>query len=125
LQDEHYPKEAFMNTEVEQLPEVLTRMKKIPKGRLLARLPEKGVTTLTETQLVAVEEDGVLLKEKDGEVWGLKADLVIFAVDAVPENSLLKALQGQVKETFAVGDAASPGNLGSALRSATSVALKI
>jgi len=112
-------------TVVEILPEVLTKMKKIPRERLLSRLSEKGVTIYTQTELAGIEENGVRLKKKDGEVFKLGADQVVWAIQAEPENRLLQTLKGKVKEVFAVGDAASPGNLGNALRSATEAALKI
>ena len=110
---------------MEILPKVLHRMKKIPRERLLARLSEKGVTILTETQVTSVEENSVLLRKKDGEIFSLKVDNVIIAINSEPENSLVNALKDKIEEVVAVGDAASPGNIGSALRSATSVALSI
>jgi len=90
-------------TVVEILSNVLHRMKNIPRERLLSRLSEKEVTILTETQTIGIERYGVHLTKKDGEEFTL----------------------GKIKEVIAVGDAASPGNLGAALRSATAVALNI
>jgi len=55
----------------------------------------------------------------------LEADQVIFAIQSEPENRLLESLKGKMKEVIAVGDAATPGNLGHALRSATEAALNI
>jgi 2,4-dienoyl-CoA reductase (NADPH2) len=112
-------------TVVEVLPDVLTKMKKIPKGRLLSRLSEKGVTIFTETHVTSIEKNRMRLTKKDGEEFELETDKVIIAIDAEPEDSLLQALEGKVEQVTAVGDAASPGNIGSALRSATEAALKI
>lgn len=112
-------------TVVEILPKVLHRMKKIPRERLLARLSKKGVTILTVTQVTSVEGNNVLLRKKDGETFTLRVDNVIIAIDSEPENSLVNALEDKIEEVIAVGDAASPGNIGTALRSATSVALNI
>ncbi len=112
-------------TVVEILPEVLHRMKKIPKQRLLQRLSKKKVTLLTETRITAIEKDRVLLEKKDGNVFELEADQVIFAIDAVPENRMVEDLKGKVKQVMAVGDADRPGNLGAALRSGTAAALNI
>ena len=53
------------------------------------------------------------------------ADHVIFAINTESEDSLLRSLKGKVKEFMAVGDAASPGNLGAALRGAAEAALSI
>jgi 2,4-dienoyl-CoA reductase-like NADH-dependent reductase (Old Yellow Enzyme family)/thioredoxin reductase len=112
-------------TVVEILPDVLHRMKKIPKQRLLARLSKKDVTILTETRITAIEKNRVLLQKKGGSAFELEADRVIFAIDAVPENRLVKDLKGTVKQVMAIGDAASTGNLGAALRSGTAAALNI
>ena len=112
-------------TVVEILPDVLHRMKKIPKQRLLARLSQKNVTILTQTRITAIEKNRVLLETKDGSMFELEADRVIFAIDAVSENRMVDDLKGKVKQVMAVGDADSPGNLGAALRSGTAAALNI
>jgi 2,4-dienoyl-CoA reductase (NADPH2) len=112
-------------TVVEILPDVLHRMKKIPKQRLLARLARKNVTIFTQTRITAIEKNRVFLETKDGSTFGLEADRVIFAIDAVSENRMVDDLKGKVKQVMAVGDADSPGNLGAALRSGTAAALNI
>ncbi|MFO7555708.1 MAG: FAD-dependent oxidoreductase [Desulfobacterales bacterium] len=112
-------------TVVEVRPDVLTRMKKIPKQRLLERLTKKGVAIFTETRIIAIENNRVLLQKADGSTFALEADRIIFAIDAVPENHLVNDLKGRVKQVMAVGDAQFPGNLGAALRSATAAALNI
>jgi len=110
---------------VEIQPDVLHRMKKIPKQRLLARLSKKDVTILTETRITAIEKNRVLLQKTDGSELELEADRVIFAIDAVPENRLVDDLKGRVNQVMAVGDAELPGSLGAALRSGTAAALNI
>ena len=100
-------------------------MKDIPKARLLARLADRNVQIYTETQVVSIEARKVRLKKKDGSEFRLQADLVVLGINAQPEDVLFHKLQDKVKEVIAVGDAASPGNLGAALRNATEVALKI
>ena len=112
-------------TVVEILPDVLHRMKKIPRQRLLARLERKNVTLLTQTRITAIEKNRVLLETRDGSTFELEADRVIFAIDAVSENRMVDDLKGKVKQVMAVGDADSPGNLGAALRSGTAAALNI
>ncbi|MBW1754512.1 MAG: hypothetical protein JRJ46_15880 [Deltaproteobacteria bacterium] len=76
-------------------------------------------------RITAIEKNRVLLQKKDGSTFELEADRVIFAIDAVPENRLVKDLKGTVKQVMAIGDAASTGNLGTALRSGTAAALNI
>lgn len=110
---------------VEIAAQILTRMKDIPRQRLLARLAAKKVKIYTETQAVSIEAPNVRLKKKDGEEFLLTADTVVLGINAQPEDTLLHALKGKFKEVIAVGDAALPGNLGAALRHATEVALMI
>ena len=110
---------------IEIAPAVLSRMQKIPKERLLKRLSQKGVRLYEETRVVSIEDRKVRLKKKDDSEFILEADLVVIGINALPEDSLLHALQGKIKEVIAVGDAAAPGNLGAALRNATEIALKI
>ncbi len=112
-------------TVVEMLSDVVCKMKKIPRQRLLSRLSDKGVTVLAETQVTSIEKDRVHIRGKDGREIVLEADQVILSVCPEPENSLLTALNGRIKEVFCVGDAVSPGNIGVALRSSTEAALKI
>ena len=112
-------------TVAEVLPEVLVKMKKLPKGQLLARLSEKGVRIMTETCITAIAADTISLRKNDGDETTMKADTVILAINAKPQNQLVQELINKVGQVVAVGDAASPGNLGSALRSATEEALAL
>jgi 2,4-dienoyl-CoA reductase-like NADH-dependent reductase (Old Yellow Enzyme family)/thioredoxin reductase len=112
-------------TIVEMLSELAPAMKKIPRDRLLSRLAEKGVHVETGAEATSIEKDSVCVTGKDGRSCMPRADRVIVAVHPVPENTLFEALQGKVKELVIVGDAALPGNIGSALRTATEAALRI
>lgn len=112
-------------TIVEVMPQVLCRMKKIPRQRLLSRLSEKGVTILTEITVISVDKNKLRLTGKDGQEVVMETDQVIFSVCPEPENSLLPALEGKVRQVIGAGDAVCPGNLGSAIRSGTEAGLKI
>jgi 2,4-dienoyl-CoA reductase-like NADH-dependent reductase (Old Yellow Enzyme family)/thioredoxin reductase len=112
-------------TVVEILADVLRRMKKIPRQRLLARLAAKDVTILTETRVDSVVPGAVHIINKDGKNRTLAADNVILAVGAESEKQLQVQLRGRVAQVLAVGDADIPGNLGAALRSGTETALAI
>ncbi len=112
-------------TIIEILPDVLSRMKDIPREDLLKRLKEKKVTILTETGVVSIEQGKVSIRDKDGNYSFLQADSVIISVGAAPENSLEGLLREKTAEVFSVGDAQRPGNVGDALRSAAKIALEI
>lgn len=110
---------------VEILPQVLSKMKKIPKERLLSRLSEKRVKIFTETHAISIEKNRINLRKKDGKEFFIEADNVVVAIHPEPEDSLLDELKDKVKDVIAVGDAKMPGNIGSALRSAMEAALVI
>jgi pyruvate/2-oxoglutarate dehydrogenase complex dihydrolipoamide dehydrogenase (E3) component len=112
-------------TVVEILPEVACKMKKIPRQSLLSRLSDKGVTLLMETQITSIDKDKVHLKSKDGQEIVQETDQVIISICPEPENSLLTALKEKIDKVVGVGDAVCPGNIGSALRSATEAGVKI
>jgi 2,4-dienoyl-CoA reductase (NADPH2) len=112
-------------TIVECCEELLNRMKEIPREELLKRLKEHSVTILTCCKVTGIEQGRVFIEGKDAGRKELKADSVIVAVGSIPENALFYSLQGKVKEIYVIGDSKEPGNLGSALRSATEVGLKV
>jgi pyruvate/2-oxoglutarate dehydrogenase complex dihydrolipoamide dehydrogenase (E3) component len=112
-------------TVIEILPAVLSKMKDIPREDLLRRLKEKKVKILTETEAVSIEQGKAQIKDKEGNRSFLQADSVIVSIGTVPENSLLPSLKEKVPEIYVTGDAAEPGNVGNALRSAAKVALEI
>ena len=112
-------------TVVEMLPGVLPKMKKIPKGRLMARLSEKGVTILTDSEVTSIETNKVCVTQKHGGACMPPAETVIVAVAPEPERELLENLESKVPTVVAVGDSGTPGTIGSALRSATRAALDI
>ena len=100
-------------------------MKEIPKQELLRRLKNKNVTILTGTTVMAIETGKVIVDTKDGIRKELSADSVIFSTGSVSADSLAETLKGLVEEVYVVGDAKEPANLGTALRSATAVALSL
>lgn len=112
-------------TVIEILPAVVSKMKDIPREDLLRRLKEKKVKILTETEAVSIEQGKAQIKDKEGNRSFLQADSVIVSIGTVPENSLLPSLKEKVPEIYVTGDAAEPGNVGNALRSAAKAALEI
>ncbi len=94
-------------------------MKKIPRERLLYRLRHKGISILTETRVIAFQADKALLKSIKGEERWIKTDDITTSIGSTSENNLALELEGKIYVVLVVGDAVSPGNLGSALRSAT------
>ena len=91
----------------------------------MARLSEKGVTILTDSEVTSIETNKVCVTQKHGGAYMPPAETVIVAVAPEPERELLENLKSKVPTVAAVGDSGTPGTIGSALRSATRAALDI
>ena len=77
---------------------------------LYQRLMEKGVEMSASVALKEIGEDSVTvystITQKEWQISGV--DAVVFAVDSTADNSLYRALKGQVEELFTVGDSVAP-----------------
>jgi pyruvate/2-oxoglutarate dehydrogenase complex dihydrolipoamide dehydrogenase (E3) component len=100
-------------------------MKDIPREDLLTRLKEKHVTILTGFEAVCVECGLLQVRDKEGKLSPVRADTIIIAAGAAPEDALLKPLREKIPEVYAVGEAVRVGNAGDALRSAARLALSL
>lgn len=112
-------------TVVEVQEKVLPAMKDLPREALLSRLKEKNVTLLTGAEAVGVECGLLCIRDRKQKLSSVKADTIIVAAGAVPENSLLEPGKQVFPEIYAVGEAERTGNAGDALRSAARISLKI
>lgn len=112
-------------TVIEILPEILSKMKSIAREDLMVRLKQKEIEFMTETEVLSIEEGRVIVKDKEGRQSSVQADTVIYSIGTESENSLLPQLKEIVSEVHVIGDAAEPGNVGNALRSAVKVAVGI
>jgi len=110
---------------IEMLPQVLKNMKKIPRKRLMARLSKKGVKILIETRVQSMENNQVLLKEKGNKEFKVEADAVVIALPSLPDDGFIKKVKENFNKVLIVGDSKTPGNLGSALRSAVQAAVNL
>lgn len=110
---------------VETLSDILPKSKKIPRERLMDRLIEKGVKIFIETKVVEIKGNSVCLENKDRLEFQVEVDNIVLAAGSRPDKTLFEQLNGKVRELVQIGEAEIPGNLGSALRSATEVALRI
>lgn len=110
---------------VEASGEVMRRMKDLPRHALSERLKAKGVTVMTGAKVTAIAPGSVTVEDAEGGSRQIETDAVIIAIGSVPADSLSASLGGFAGEIHVVGDAKEPGNLGSALRSATEAALKL
>ena len=74
---------------------------------LIDRLIEDGVKLYPDSEVVEIRSNGVMAVN-EGNLFFLKADTVILAVGANPENGLIGRLKSLVSEVYAIGDCVEP-----------------
>lgn len=93
---------------VEQLAGIALEEDVTRRQFLLKFLEDRKVNVMTETRIVEIKKDAVVL-EKNNTVFEYPADTVIIALGMESYNPLQKALSGKAKITV-VGDAVEPRN---------------
>ena len=91
---------------------------------LLARLKARGVTLLPGVKYEEITDEGVVIT-REGQRQTILADTIVLAAGAIPEVSLLSALQARGIPVYAIGDCASPGKIADALRDGARVGREI
>ena len=122
----HLADNGFEVTIVEILPNLLeTEIMTNVKVQMFNLLEEKGVKTITETQLSAVTDDGVEVILPNGKAWGLEADVVAIAIgmkeeetftlgssmSIVPTSGVIGEIAMKCDEVHLIGDCATLGRI--------------
>jgi len=82
---------------------------------LLKELQLRGIRLITEAKMKDIGPDQVIYTDSKGNDVALKADSVVLAMGARPENSLAKALEETGVEVRVIGDAKKCGKIGDAV----------
>lgn len=78
---------------------------------LLDLLKFHRTEVLTNTSLLEILEDGVILKDQSSQRKSLPADGIVLAVGLEPEKGLYETLRGQIPNLYLIGDARNPQNV--------------
>jgi len=105
--------------------EVATKMASIPRMLLIGELFNKNVTMLTGVRYVEINDRGVVITNKEGEMQLVEANTVVLAAGSSPNAELRDALEGKRPELHLVGDCKDPGNIMSAIADGFFTALNI
>jgi len=100
---------------VEALPEIAGDLNFISRGGLMEKLTENGVNVLPNMTIREFTDEGLLAADREGNEQILKADTVILALGAKPENRLGRDLRDTVLEIYEIGDCVSPRRIGEAI----------
>ena len=122
----HLADNGFEVTIVEILPKILqTEIMTNVKVQMFNLLEEKGIKTMTETQLTAIIDEGVEVTLPNGKAWGLDADVVAIAIgmkkeetftlgsamNIVPTSGVIGVMAMKCDEVHLIGDCATLGRI--------------
>lgn len=122
--------EADTITVLEVGPSVLATLNSLPKEQLLGRLAAAGVALVTDVEVLAVDKHQVRAR-RDGAEVSFACDQVIYSVGSEPNRELVEAAEfisaghAGKPEIVLVGDAATTGSVGCALRSAVEASISL
>jgi NADPH-dependent 2,4-dienoyl-CoA reductase/sulfur reductase-like enzyme len=89
---------------VEMLAKIGGGLESMTKKILIARLKEKNVKIMTETELIRVVSAGAVVTGSDGTQLLVEAERVIFATGTRPYNRLYEKVKSLGYETHQIGD---------------------
>lgn len=112
-------------TLVEGLSDILSAGPKVPNSvnmmlRLL--LKEYRVNIVTDHMIAEVNDEGAVVKAKDGTLETIPADNVVFAIGLRPQPSMAAELLGGGVTVYEVGDGSQVGNIQTCTAAAYEVA---
>ena len=96
-------------TIVEILDSVARDMWRANRLHLLELLAKANMKILTETRVLEIRDDSIIIADKDDNRDELKCDTVILAVGLIPNNGLQETLMDKAPEVYAIGDCVEPG----------------
>jgi pyruvate/2-oxoglutarate dehydrogenase complex dihydrolipoamide dehydrogenase (E3) component len=104
-------------TLVEMMDECAKDAMFINKISLFNQLEQYGVTLMTGTKVVSIEDDGLVVEKKDGTQEKLLADTVINAFGMRQDLKTVDAIKAKYHiKTRVVGDSVKLGKIGDAIR---------
>lgn len=107
----------------EQLCDLMPIRNKI---KTLNWLPKKGATLIGGIkEYIEITREGLTIVNKEGERQTLAADTIITALPLVPDDGLLKNLEGKIPEVYSIGDCREPRLIIDAIADANRIAKSI
>jgi 2,4-dienoyl-CoA reductase (NADPH2) len=77
--------------------------------RFIPWLDKKGITRYTEARFEEVTAEGLVITTREGERKTLAADTVLVALPYLPNDEIIKGLEGKAAEIYSIGSGREPG----------------
>lgn len=95
------------------------------KWRHSALVKELAIKVHTESEVLALAKDQVVLRDKEGQEVSLAADSIVVAGPRKPVQNLVNELEYFCDELYVVGDAMIPRNLYNAIHEGYKVGVRV
>lgn len=92
---------------IEMLPKIGKDIGVTTRWTVMQELKRRGIKMLTDSTVTRITEHEVFYK-KNEEEKSIKADMVVYAVGTIPENSLVEELKSSFSKVHVIGDALQP-----------------
>jgi 2,4-dienoyl-CoA reductase (NADPH2) len=95
------------------------------KWRHAAWVKEFGINVLTQSNVIEVRDDGVMVRDEKGKCSMIQADMVIIAGPRVSNQRLFAELEYLTDEIYIVGDSISPRTMTNAIHEGYRLGVRI
>jgi len=97
-------------TVIEMLPKIGRGMEAMTKKMILKRLNKSNVAMLTDTRLIKIEDNGVVVVNHDCREKFIEAEKVVIAIGTIPDTKLYDKVKPLGYKTYQIGDCLEPGS---------------
>jgi pyruvate/2-oxoglutarate dehydrogenase complex dihydrolipoamide dehydrogenase (E3) component len=92
---------------------------------LTDRFRDRGIRIWMGSEVLRITDDGLHFRDSEGKERSVEADTVVLALDSVPDNTKIEALQSGDFELLTVGFCERPEGVYSSTREGASIARQI
>jgi 2,4-dienoyl-CoA reductase-like NADH-dependent reductase (Old Yellow Enzyme family)/thioredoxin reductase len=104
----HLAENGHRVTIVEMMSTLGSGLETMTKKVMFGKLKDDGVSFRTDCRVTRIEENGVVIAEKDGGEVTLPADQVVISIGNRPEDTLFNQVESMGYETHRIGDCLEP-----------------
>ena len=104
----HLAEYGCHTTVVEMLPKIGSGLEAMTKKVILRQLKKHHVRILTDTSLLKIEENGVIVANSDRQEQFIETDKVVIAVGTRPDTRLYEKIKSMGYKLYQVGDCLEP-----------------
>ncbi len=92
---------------------------------VMTLMPKYGIQAFTKAQIEEIEDDGVIVRLREGKKQKIEAQSVVLAMGFAPNQALYDSLEGKVSRLHRIGDCLKPRSIVDAVHEGACIARSI